>query len=264
MSLRAQWDAGASTLGAWVSVASSAIAEAAARLGFSYVCLDNQHGGIDYRDSLAMIQGVVLGGSNPVVRVPWNEQGIIGKMLDAGAEGVIVPMVNTVAEARAVVRSCRYAPEGARSFGPFVASLRTDARPAEVNARIAVIPMIETVEALANLDDILSVPGIDAVYVGPADLSLTLGLPPANNDDDPRFTEALEAIVAGCRRHGVVPGIHSNGTLAPRRLEQGFRMVTVTADLVAMRSRMAEELTQARGVGAEGAPGAGRDSTAVY
>jgi 4-hydroxy-2-oxoheptanedioate aldolase len=167
-------------------------------------------------------------------------------------------MVNTVAEARAVVRSCRYAPEGARSFGPLMAGLRTDAQPAEVNERIAVIPMIETVEALANLDDILSVPGIDAVYVGPADLSLTLGLPPRNNDDEPRFTEALEAIVAGCRRHGVVPGIHSNGPLAARRLEQGFRMITVAADMVAARTHMAAELAQARGTVAAS------DSRAVY
>ncbi len=261
--LRERWQAGEVTLGAWLSVASPVTAEATARLGPDYVCVDTQHGGIDYPATLGMIQAVALGGSSPIVRVPWNEPGIIGKMLDSGAEGIIVPMVNSAAEARAVVRACRYAPEGARSFGPLMSSLRADADTAMVNRRIAVVPMIETVEAIANLDEILGVAGIDAVYVGPADLSLTLGLEPRNNDEHPRFTDALETIVAGCRRHGIVPGIHSNGALASRRVEQGFRMITVTTDLVAMRTRMVEELGQARG--ASPAPvQASTSASAVY
>ncbi len=107
--------------------------------------------------------------------------------------------------------------------------------------------MIETVEAISNLDDILSVPGIDAIYVGPADLSISLGLAPGNQDGDPLFDDALAAIVAGCLRHGVVPGIHATGALTPKRLEQGFRMVTVTADLLAMTIGLASELATARG-----------------
>ena len=111
--------------------------------------------------------------------------------------------------------------------------------------------MIETAAALQQLDEILSVPGVDAIYVGPADLSLSLGLPPGNNDGEAAFDDALTAIVAGCRRHGVVAGIHSSGALATRRLEQGFAMVTVASDLLAMRAGLAAELATAQATVAE-------------
>ena len=252
------WDQQLPTFGAWLSSPSAASAETSARVGFDYVCCDNQHGAVDYAATVGMIQGILLGGSRPVARVPWNEPGIIGKVLDAGAEGVIVPMVNSVAEAEAVVRSSRYPPKGERSFGPVLAGIRTTDYQAGANDRVAVIPMIETVHALSNIDDILAVPGVDAIYVGPADLSLSLGLPPGNNDTEAAFTDALSTIVAACRRAGVVPGIHASGSLAERRLEQGFRMITVSADLVAMRARMSDELAQSRGANAPAA------STAIY
>lgn len=246
-SLRDLWRSGASTIGSWLSVPSTVTAEAVARAGVDYVCVDNQHGALDYANSVAMIQAVLLGGSRPIVRVPWNEQGVIGKMLDAGAHGIIVPMVNSVAEAEAAVRSCRYAPEGARSFGPVMAAQRVDGDyVAWARDHVAVIPMIETSTAIEQLDAILAVPGIDAIYVGPADLSLTLRLPPGNNDDEPAFADALQTILDGCARAGVVAGIHSTGALTPRRLEAGFRMVTATSDLVALRLGVAAELERAR------------------
>ena len=247
MNLRQIWADGGATFGAWLSVASSVSAEATARVGFDYVCADNQHGATDYQATVATVQGVLLGGSRAVARVPWNEPGIIGKMLDAGNEAVIVPMVNSAAEAQAVVRACRYPPLGARSYGPVMAGSRDSHYWPGANDIVAVIPMIETVEAVRNIDSILAVAGVDAIYVGPADLSLSLGLPPANNDDRPEFTEALLTIVAACAQAGVVPGIHSTGNLAQRRLEQGFRMITVSGDLVAMRAFMSQELAQARG-----------------
>lgn len=250
--LRQLWAAGRPTFGGWLSVPSTVTAEAVARVGFDYVCVDNQHGLIDYSATVGMIQAIVLGGSRPVVRVPWNEQGIIGKMLDAGAEGIIVPMVNSAAEAEAVVRAVRYAPLGARSHGPTLAGPRHPGYAATANERLAAIPMIETVEALAHLDEILAVPGVDAVYVGPADLSLSLGLPPGNHDDLPEFADALTAVVAACRRHGVVPGVHASGALAERRLEQGFALITVSSELVSMRTRMSDDLAQARGSGSSG------------
>ena len=244
--LRETWAAGGETLGGWLSIPSSVSAEATARQGFTYVCVDAQHGVVDYQAAFSMIQGIELGGSVPIVRVPWNEPGIIGKMLDAGAHGVIVPMVNTRSEAEAVVSACRYAPVGSRSYGPTVAGPRHADYVAWASTSIAVIPMIETVEALGNLDEILSVPGIDAIYVGPADLSLSLGLAPSGNDGTPAFDDALTAIVAACGRHGVVPGIHASGALAARRRSQGFRMITVAMDLPAMRSGMATELAIGR------------------
>ena len=245
-SLRNLWSAGDTTLGAWLTLPSSVAAEAVAGEGFDYVCIDALHGAVDYQTTVSLLQGIALGGSNPVVRVPWNEPGIIGRMLDAGAQGVIVPMVNTVADAEAVVRSCRYAPVGARSYGPTVVGLRHADYVSWATEHVAVIPMIETAEAVRNIDDILAVPGIDAVYVGPADLSLTLGLAPRNNDDSPEFTEALERVVSACRNRGVVPGAHCVGGVATRRAEQGFRMLTISSDIVAMHQGMVADLREAR------------------
>ena len=244
--LRDRWTNGDTTLGGWLATPSTVMAEATARAGFDYVCVDTQHGAIEYSDAVGLIQAILLGGSSPVVRVPWNEPGIIGKMLDAGAHGVIVPMVNSVQEAQSAVGSCRYAPHGSRSYGPSVAGLRTADYTAWAADHVAVIPMIETRRAVDDIDQILAVPGIDAVYVGPADLSLTLGLPPGNNDDEPAFADAYTTIVEACDRAGIVAGCHANGVLTPKRVDAGFRMVTVTTDLVAAKLGFAAELDLAR------------------
>jgi 4-hydroxy-2-oxoheptanedioate aldolase len=251
-SLREKWSAGEETLGFWLSVPSFVSAEITARQPVDYVCIDTQHGVIDYQQSAMMIQAIDLAGGNPIVRVPWNEPGIIGKSLDAGAHGVIVPMVNTREQAEAVVRSARYVPDGSRSWGPVMAGMRHSDNRAWAAEHIAVIPMIETAEAISNLDDILSVPGVDAIYVGPADLAISLGLDAYGNDDNPIFTDALATIVAGCQRHGVVPGIHATGPQTPVRRAQGFRMITVTSDALAMRAGYASELAAARGDQASG------------
>lgn len=253
-SLRERWEAGDETLGFWLAVPTIVSAEIAARQPVDYVCVDTQHGVSDYMTSVGMVQAIELAGNTPIVRVPWNEPGIIGKTLDAGAYGVIVPMVNTRAEAEALVQAARYAPDGSRSWGPLVASLRHPDNRQWAADHVAVIPMIETAEALDNLDDILTVPGVDAIYVGPADLSLSLGLAPQSDHDEAVFNDALAAIVAGCRRHGVVPGMHATGALVERRREQGFRMITVTSDALAMRAGFAAELAAAEG-GAQASSG---------
>lgn len=254
--LRQVWEAGDAAHGAWLSLPGSHSAEIVARAGFDYVCIDMQHGLADYSDAIAMLQAICLGDSTPVVRVPWNEQGIIGRMLDAGAMGIVIPMVNTVADAEAAVRSCRYAPAGARSFGPVRVGMQEGPGYYDsANAEVACIPMIETTEAIANLDDILTVPGVDAVYVGPADLSITLGLPPGNNDESADFTSALQQISAAATARGIVPGIHSNPPLAPLRREQGFRMITVSSDSMALGAGVRSDLRSAR-EGSAGGSGA--------
>jgi len=250
--LRQLWATGAPSYGGWLAIPSTASAESAARCGFDYVCVDNQHGVNDYQVTTSMIQAILLGGSRPIVRVPWNEPGIIGKMLDAGAEGVVVPMVNSATEADAVVRACRYPARGTRSHGPVLAGLRDRDYTTTANDRVSVIPMIETADAVANIDEILAVPGIDAIYVGPSDLSLSLGLPSGNNDDRAEFTDALATISAACHRAGIVAGIHASGALAAKRREMGYQMITVAGDLLAMRTKMNEELGLARGAEAAG------------
>lgn len=246
--LRTKWDRSEETLGAWTFIPSPVTAESCARAGFDYVCIDTQHGAIGYDSVVPMIQAIELGGGIPIARVPWNEPGIIGKMLDAGCHGIIIPMVNTAEEARAAVRASRYAPLGSRSWGPAVSAPRHGDYRVWADAHIAVIPMIETVEALNNVDDILSVDGIDAAYVGPADLAISLGLGAAGNDGTPEFDNALSTIIEACTRHGVTPGIHATSDLAALRRRQGFKMITVSTDLPMLRTALADDLDKARSV----------------
>jgi len=247
-SLRDLWRAGETTLGLWASSPSYMAAEYMARIdGVSYVCCDNQHGLLDYSDSVSMCQGILVGGSNPIARAPWNEPGAIGKLLDGGAMGVIVPMVNTEEEAKAAVSASKYPPLGSRSYGPAGVLNRYEEYFNRSEDQVATIVMIETAQALGNVDAIVNTPGVDAVYVGPSDLSISHGWGPGNHDDNPEFTAALEKIVAACTNAGIVAGIHSNGTLTPKRIEQGFRMITVSSDLLGMGIGIRSELAKAAG-----------------
>jgi len=242
-----RWRRGDATLGLWITSDSPAVAEIAADADFDYVNIDMQHGLADVAGVVAMMRALEASSTTVTCRVPWNEQGIIGRVLDAGAMGVIIPMVNTVEQAERAVRACRYSPAGTRSYGPIRAGrVHGPEYHVTANERVACIPMIETVEALGNLDDILDVPGIDAVYVGPADLSLTLGLEPRGDHDDARFDDALRTIVDACDRRGIVAGIHANPEIAAKRIAQGFRMVTVTSDLQALGTGLAAALTAGR------------------
>jgi len=230
------WEAGEVAHGGWLSLANSITAEVMGSIGFDYLCVDMQHGAAAYSDAVGMFQSLQSSTSAPIARVPWNEPGIIGRILDAGSLGVIIPMVNSVDEAAAAVAACRYPPAGARSWGPMrAARLHEGYSPASANEGVAVIPMIETAQAVEVLEDILDIPGIDAVYVGPADLSISYGLPPASDNEGP-FADALEHIVAQCNAKGVVPGIHTTPSLAQKRRDQGFRMITVTSDAIALAS----------------------------
>ena len=165
------------------------------------------------------------------MRVPRNEAGIIGKCLDAGAWGVIVPMVCSRAEAQAAMAACRYAPVGIRSYGPLRANYYAGFDYFErANDEVLCVVMVETRGAVADVEEIVSVPGVDAVYIGPADLSVTLGLPPGPDNSDAAFSAALDRVLDACRRHHVVPGIAGNASTAGKRLAQGFRLVEVASD----------------------------------
>ncbi len=254
-SVKRAWGEGKVTYGAWLSVPSAFSAEVMAHQGFDWLCIDMQHGVIDYAVAVTMLQAISTTETIPFVRVPWNEPGIIGKMLDAGAYGVVIPMVNSREEAQAAVGACRYAPAGYRSFGPVRAAYYAGPDYSlHANEEIACIPMIETKTALGRLNEILTVPGIDAVYVGPADLSLTLGLPPAMDHDDETFQQARLQIVEACRKHGVIAGIHASAALAAKHTEAGYRMITISSDLGSMAGGAARDLRAVRDAGPSGQP----------
>ncbi|MDO8614905.1 MAG: aldolase/citrate lyase family protein [Dehalococcoidia bacterium] len=253
------WRRGEPALGGWLTVPSSFSAQIFAHAGFDWACIDMQHGVIDYRDAVPMLQAISATETAPLVRVPWNEHGIIMKALDAGAYGIIVPMVNTPAQAEAAAAACRYAPRGVRSYGPTLARFYGREYFSRADEEIACIVMIETREAIENVDQILAVPGIDAAYVGPADLSISLGLAPASDHEEPAFVQALERLLEACRRHQVVPGYHGgNVATARKRIGEGFLMVEVCSDAEALGRAAAADLKALRA----GPPGEERSALA--
>jgi 4-hydroxy-2-oxoheptanedioate aldolase len=168
-------------------------------------------------------------------------------VLDAGAAGVIVPLVDDADEARAAVEACRYPPRGHRSYGPFRAAYVVDGRyTVQMDQDVICLVMIETRDGIDNLDSILDVPGIDGVFVGPNDLSLALGLPPGSDQEAKVFTDAIDRIVAGCRARGLVAGCASTAAIAPKRLAQGFRFVEVSRDASSMMRAASEDLRGVR------------------
>jgi len=254
--LRKKWASGEPTLGGWLMVPSSISAEIMAHAGFDWLCVDMQHGLIDYAQMVTLLQGISATDVTPLARVPWNEPGIIGKTLDAGARGVIIPMVNSRDEAEAAVAACRYAPAGRRSFGPVRARTHYGSDYySRANDDVLCIVMVETRQAVEDVDQILSVPGVDAVYVGPADLSVTLGLQPAPDQTDAAFNDALNRICDSCKRNKVVPGIAGNSATAPKRIKQGFLLVEVASDVGLLGVGAANALQQVRpgGAGAKSA-----------
>ena len=247
--LKKSWNEGHTTIGLWISTADAAALEPLGNIGYDYICFDLQHGLIDYTAVTPGLQALNRSSCMSLARVPWNEPGIIGKVLDAGTMGVIIPMVNTPEEAERAVAACRYAPMGSRSWGPARAasSLGGDYH-RDANSHLACIPMIETKQAVENLEDILDVEGIDAVYVGPADLSISYGLAPATDHPDSAvYQEALAKIVEVSTARGVTPGIHTIPDMVQHRRNQGFRMITATSNLLAQLAGARNALSVARG-----------------
>ena len=230
--LRTVWKTGGAAVNGWLTVPSSFSAETMAHQGWDTLTIDMQHGMIDDAVLVPMLQAISTTDTVPVVRVPWLEPGILMRALDAGAYGVICPMVNTREDAQKLVAYTHYPPRGTRSFGPLRAVLYAGFDYVQhANDTIVTIAMIETAEALDNLDDILSVEGLDAIYIGPSDLSLALGCRPTFDDLEPKAFEAVEHILARTKAHDVVAGIH-NGTpeAALTRIAKGFKFVTISSD----------------------------------
>lgn len=230
--IRTLWQAGGAVVNGWLAIPNSFSAETMAHQGWDALTIDLQHGVVDYPAMLGMLQAISTTPTVPVVRVPWLEPGILMKTLDAGAYGVICPMVNTREDAQKLVAWTHYAPRGTRSFGPVRALLYGGEDYLQhADDTIVTFAMIETAQALDNLDDILSVEGLDAVYIGPGDLSLSLGCKPSFDDVEPKAAEAIDHILARAKAHGVVAGIHNGSPEAAlKRIEKGFQFVTISSD----------------------------------
>lgn len=232
----------------WSLLPSVVGVEAYAQLGWDTVTIDMQHGWWTLESATSAFIALRACGVTPYVRVPWNEQGILGRVLDAGARGVICPMINTADDARRLAVACLYPPAGSRSSG-HVRGVLADARPgrqAEVNQEIAILPQIETAEAVENLNAILDVPGISGVYVGPTDLALSLGHKPVMDHEEPAMLSVYNRIQSACASRGLVAAIHNNkGAYAARIAMLGFDLVTVGSDFGAMIGAAAAELAVA-------------------
>jgi len=244
----ARWRAGERTVGAWLALPNTHTAEMMANAGFDWVCVDLQHGLIDYSDLVRMLPAISTSEATPLVRVSGHHASEIMKALDAGAMGVIVPLVNNRAEAEAAIAACLYPPRGTRSFGPIRAALYGGRNyAAEANEEIACIVMIETKAGLENVEDIIAAPGLGGVYVGPSDLGLALGLSPQGDTDDPRHLSAVMTILDACKRRGVPVGIHtSSRDYARKRLDAGFNFVTLGTDAALLAQAAHAELAAAR------------------
>lgn len=223
---------GKTALNAWITLDSSAVVEVMAHQPWDAMTIDMQHGLADFDAAVKMLRAISTTEVVPIVRVPWLDTGFIGRMLDAGAYGVICPMVNTVEQCETFVRACRYAPVGSRSFGPTRAPLYAGADYwKHANDQVFAIAMIETREALDNLEAILAVPGLSGIYIGPADLSLSMGFDPIREQGRPEMLAIYERIRSAAAAAGRFVVMHcSMPEFALQMMPQGFPMLTVSND----------------------------------
>jgi 4-hydroxy-2-oxoheptanedioate aldolase len=234
--LHTLWAEGKTTTNGWLMIPHVVVAEVMAGLGWDSITLDMQHGFVglpDLVNLLAALGARGAAGPVPLVRVPWNDPGTIYRALDAGAQGIICPMVNTAAEAKALVAATKYPPLGERSFGPVRMLLREGPQyVVQANATCLAIAQIETRQALENLDAILSVKGLDAIYVGPSDLAFDMGFPPYLDTEQAALLDTYDRIIAAARKHGVAAAMHNTTPgYATKMAAKGFNMVTFGSDV---------------------------------
>ncbi len=227
------WASGKAVVNGWLAIPSGFSAEVMAQCGFNAVTVDMQHGVQDYQSMVQCFQAMQAHPVTPMVRVPWNEPGIIGKALDGGAMGVICPMINSRAEAEAFISYCKYPPMGARSNGPIRAAMYGEATGYQTTAndQTLCIPMIETKQAIENIESILDVPGIAGIYVGPSDLGFSYGMKPILDREEPEILKIYDKLLAETSKRNIKAGIHcGTAAYAVRAIGMGFRLVTIAND----------------------------------
>ena len=232
--------------GGWITGPTAIGPEEFARAGYDYVGFDAQHGYIDDADIAIMLRRLEHVPIGTAVRLPNADAAPIGRVLDAGADAIIVAMIESAGEAAAAVAATRYPPAGARSFGPLRASLGVDT--AALEARVSVFAMIETAAALADVDAICAVPGLAGIYVGPADLAISMGVDVAKANTDPEVLKAIGLIREAALRAGLVPAVHAgSGAVGHAMAQLGFQMITLAAESQALRRGAAAGLAEAKG-----------------
>jgi 4-hydroxy-2-oxoheptanedioate aldolase len=246
--LQELWTAGHVAVNAWLTIPSGWTAELMSHCGFDSVLIDMQHGLIDFEMTVSMLQAISTTSTVPLVRVPWNEPGILMRVLDAGAFGIVCPMINTAEQARTFVGACRYPPAGFRSYGPVRGLLYGgDDYVQRANNTILTLALIETAEALKNLEGIASVEGLSGLYVGPSDLSMSLGIAKRADFDDPKMQEALRHILETAQRHQLIAGVQAGSVDNALRLAaMGFRLVTPMTDSALLQSASRSVAAQMR------------------
>ena len=224
---------GEQIINGWLQIPSSFSAEVMSHQGWDSLTIDMQHGVIDYPNALQMLQSISSTDVTPLARVNWNEPGQIMKILDAGCYGVICPMVSNKFEAEKFVQACMYPPKGYRSFGPIRGLIYGGSDYGDfANDEILKMAMIETKEALDKLDEIMSTPGIDGIYIGPADLSLAIGQKPSFDkpEGDPVY-EVIMKILEHAKKNEIIAGIQNgNPEYAEKMIKKGFQLVTIGSD----------------------------------
>jgi len=246
-SLRKALEAGGPLLGAWLQMPNPIAAEAIGHAGFDWVGIDTQHGLIGYEALLGMLQAVAISGTPAVVRVSGNVPGEIGRALDSGAQGIIVPLVETPEAAAQAADACRYPPRGHRSWGALRPMLETvPFSPAIGDEQAVCFAMVETVAGVENIDAIAAVEGVDVVYVGPSDLASSAGLPPMLALKDDRHRQLVERIASACQAAGTWCGIHPPTPDVAWYVDQGFSLLPVYRDLPALQEGAASSLETGR------------------
>lgn len=249
--IKSRWSENKTVLNGWLSIGNAFSAEIMSQQGYDSLTIDLQHGFVGYDDAKTMLQAMRASGVAPMVRVPWLEPGIIMKALDAGAWGIICPMVNNAEQAQQLVSFVRYPPDGSRSFGPTRVSISEGVDYGQyADEYVVCLAMIETAEAFKNLEEIVATPGLDGVYIGPADL--TLGLTGRKyrtgfDRDEPEIVEAIKHIAATAHRAGKKAGLHNgSAAYAAKAAEWGFDLVTVSNDVQLLRTSASASVQQFR------------------
>jgi 4-hydroxy-2-oxoheptanedioate aldolase len=227
-----------------LGIGSPEVAEALGNLGLNFITFDTQHTSLDTETVQAMTQAISYSQSTPIVRVVSNDLGLINRALDVGAHAVIVPLVNSREDAEKAVQSSMYPPKGKRSWGPRRPALRDPDYAATANAEVMVMPQVETELALKNLEDIVTTEGIEAIFIGPMDLSMSLGV--FRQFDSPKFLKAVETVVSTCKAHNVFPGLLAPAGPVERSIQQGFKLITLGGDLGLLSESVAKVLKNAR------------------